>query len=87
MIKEINQSELMSKKHDTVDRALNYIEHLLIAISTVSGCLSISAFVSLVGISIGITSSSVGLKICVITARVKKYKSLRKKKKKLLLFA
>ena len=61
-----------------VDRALNYIEHLLIPISTVSGYLSISAFASLVGIPIGITSSAVGLKICEITARIQKYKSLRK---------
>ena len=32
--------------------------------------------------SIGITSSAVGLKICVITAAIKKYKSIIKKKKK-----
>ena len=39
-------------------------------------------FVSLVGISIEITSSAIGLKICVITAAIKKYKSIIKKKKK-----
>ena len=61
---------------------MNYIEHLLILISTVSGCVSISAFASLVGICIRITSSAVGLKICVITAGIKKYKSITKKKKK-----
>ena len=43
LIKEINQNELKSKKHEKVDRGLNYIDHLLIPISTVSGCLSISA--------------------------------------------
>ena len=43
---------------------------------------SISAFASLVGIPIGITSSSIGLKICVITAGIKQYKSIIKKKKK-----
>ena len=43
---------------------------------------SISAFASLVGIPIGITSSSIGLKICVITAEIKQYKSIIKKKKK-----
>ena len=31
---------------------------------------------------IGITSSAIGLKICAITARIKKYKSIIKKKKK-----
>ena len=47
-----------------------------------TGCVSISAFASLVGIPIGITSSAIGLKICAITAGIKKYKSIIKKKKK-----
>ena len=41
-----------------------------------------SAFASLVGIPIGITSSAKGLKIYLITAGIKKYKSITKKKKK-----
>ena len=40
------------------------------------------AFVSLVDIPAGITSSALGLKICVITAGIKKYKSIIKKKRK-----
>ena len=36
----------------------------------------------MVGIPIGITSPAIGLKICAITAGVKKYKSIIKKKKK-----
>ena len=39
-------------------------------------------FASLVGIPIGIPSSVVGLKLCVITAVIKKYKSIIKKKGK-----
>ena len=58
---------------------LNYTEHLLISASTVSGCVSISAFASLVGVSVG---SAATIKICKITARIKKYKSIIKKKKK-----
>ena len=54
----------------------------LILISTVTGCISISAFASLVGITKGITSSATGLKISVIIAGIKKYKSIIKKKKK-----
>ena len=50
--------------------------------STLTGCVFVSAFASLVFISIGITSSAVRLKICVITAGIKKYKSIIKKKKK-----
>ena len=42
----------------------------------------ISAFASIVGIAIGITSSVVGLKYFVITAVIKNYKSIIKKKKK-----
>ena len=51
---------------------MNYIAHLLIVISAITGCVSISAFASLVGIPIGITSSAIGLKICAITAGIKK---------------
>ena len=54
----------MSKKHKKVYRVLNYIKHLLILISTVTGYLSISTFPSLVGVPIGITSSAIGVKIC-----------------------
>ena len=60
---------------------LNYIEHFLILGSAVTGCVSISAFPSLFGIPIVITSSAVGLKICVITAAIKKQKPIIKKKK------
>ena len=67
-IEEINQNELMSKKHKRVCTTLNYIEQLLILPSAVSGCLSIFAFASLVGIPIGITSLAVGLKVYAITA-------------------
>ena len=47
----------MSKKHKKVCRVLNYIDHLLFVISTITRCVSISAFASLVGIPIGITFS------------------------------
>ena len=51
----------MSKKHKKVWTTLNYIEHFLILGSTIAGCISISAFASLVGIPIGITNSPIGL--------------------------
>ena len=47
---------------------------------TVTGCASIFDFASLVVIAIWITSSVIGLKIWVITARIKKFKSIIKKK-------
>ena len=60
---------------------MDYIEHSLIKIFTVTGCVFISAFASLVVILIEITSSAIGLKIFVITAGIKKYNSKNKKKK------
>ena len=51
--------------------ALNYIEQLLLLLSATTGCVSISTFISIAGIPIGIASSPVRLKICRITARMK----------------
>ena len=82
LIEEINRIELMSKKTKKACRFLNYIDHSLIVISTITGCVSISAFPSLVGIPIGITSSAIGLKNCIITGKIKKYKSINQKNKK-----
>ena len=79
---EIDQNELMNRKHKNYCTTLKYIEHVLILASTITGCISISAFASLIGIPIGITSSAIGLKICAITAGIKKYKSTIKKIKK-----
>ena len=71
----------MSRRHKKVYAALNYIDHFLILAFTVNGCISISAFASLLGISIRITTSALELKICAIAAGIKKYKSIIKKKK------
>ena len=45
----------MSKNCKKVCTTLNYVKHLFILASTVTGCVSISAFTSLVGIPIGTT--------------------------------
>ena len=67
------------KSTKKVCTTLNYIEHFLILASAVTGCISISAFASLLGILIGITSCAIRLKTCAITVRIKKYKSIIKK--------
>ena len=72
----------MCKKHKKGCRVLNHIEHLLGKVFTITGCVSIFAFASLVGIPIGTTSSAIGLKICLITSGIKQYKLITKKKKK-----
>ena len=82
LIKEITQKELMSKKHKKVCIVLNYTEHLLIVICTIIGCVFISTFTSLVGITIEITSYAIGLNICVITAGIKNISQKLKKRKR-----
>ena len=82
ILEEIKQNKLMSRKHEKVCVTLNYIEHFLILASAVTGCISLSAFSSLLGTLIGITSSAIGLKMCAIAAGIKKYKSIIQKKKK-----
>ena len=47
---------MLSKKHKKICTTLNYTKHLLIVASMVTGCISILAFASLVGIPVGIVS-------------------------------
>ena len=82
LLEKIKHNDLMSEKYKKTCHYLNYVEHLLILVSRVADCVSVSAFASLVFVLFGITSSAVGLKICAITAGIKKYKSIIKKKKK-----
>ena len=79
-LEEIEQNELMRRKHEKVWTTLNYTEHFLILAPTITGYISISPFSSLLIIPIGITSSAIGLKICVIAAGIKNYKSITTKK-------
>ena len=70
------------KSTKKVCTTLNYIEHILILASTITGYVYISVFASLIGVTIGIASSAIGLKICAVAGGIKKYKSIIKKKKK-----
>ena len=73
---------MTSKNCKKVCITLSYFEKSLLLASIVTVCISFSAFASLLGILIGITSSATGLKICTIVAAIKKGKSIIKKKKK-----
>ena len=44
----------MSEKYKRTCKYLNYVENLLILVSTVTGCVSISVFASVVNINVGI---------------------------------
>ena len=79
---EIDHKDLMSEKYKKTCKYLNYVEHVFILVSAVNGGVSVSVFASLVCVAVGITSSSVGLKICAITTGLKKYNSIIKKEKK-----
>ena len=59
LIQEINQIEFKCKKHKLVSTTQNNIEHFLISGSTITRCISISTFSSLVGIPIRITTSAI----------------------------
>ena len=59
----------------------DYIEHLIILACTVTGCVSISIFSSLVGIPVGAESSVITTETSIIAAGIKKHKWIIKKKK------
>ena len=82
LLEEIEHNNLIIEIYRKICRNLNYFEHYLVFDSAVSGCVLTSAFASLVGVPVGFASSAVGMKICAITTRIKKYESIIKKKKK-----
>ena len=72
----------MREKYKKTGKYLNYDENLLILSSIITGCISFPAFALLVPILVGIANSAVGIKICAITAGIKKHKSIIKKRKR-----
>ena len=72
----------MIEKYNKTCKYLNYLKSLLHLSSTVTGCVSISAFASLVCVPVGIASSAISIKTCTITAGIKTSKSTIMKKKK-----
>ena len=73
LLDTIKHTSLKREGHKNVCRVLNYLEYFLDFFYAVSGCVLIFSFTSLAGFSIGIASSAVGIKICAITAGIKKY--------------
>ena len=76
----INHNDLVSEKYEKKCKYLNHVEDLLILVSTVTGCVSISAFASFLCVSVYITSSALGIKMCAITAGIKRISQLSRKK-------
>ena len=71
----------MSRKYKKLCTTLNYIEIFYFQLLQLLDVFKFSASAYLLGISIGVTSSAIGLNIFAIAAGIKKYKSLIKKKK------
>ena len=71
---------MLSNKNKKVCTTLNYIKHFPTLVIAVTVCIFISTFASLVNISKRIMSYTIGLNIYAIIARIKKYKSIIKKK-------
>ena len=78
-IEEMTQNEFISKRHRNICKILNYTEHWFMLASTVTRFVSISVFASLIGMPVVIKSSAATIKFFVITADIKKYKSIIKK--------
>ena len=71
----------MTEKYQKTCKHLKYEENLLNLLSTGDDDVPISAFALLICVPVGITSFAVRIKICAITAEIKKYKLIINKKK------
>ena len=72
----------MSENYKKTCKCLNHVEQLLILALIVTDCVSISAFSSLVSAPIGITISTVGIKICAIKLESKGIHQWKRKGRK-----
>ena len=79
---EINQRELCSKKLSKYVAAFDYIDKVLIVLSTASGGVSIISFVSVAGAPIGIAGASFTLIFSLTTWKIKVTKHNKKQKEK-----
>ena len=82
-IAEIKQRELMSKKLSKYISFFDYFDKSLIVLSVTSGGVSIASLATVIGASIGITSTRLSLAFSLCTGLVKMLlKETRNKKKK-----
>ena len=79
-LKKVERNELMSRNYEKICTTLNYIEHFLILASAVTGFISI--FASALFFGFLFFEFCKRIKICVIVAGIKSYRSEIKKKKK-----
>ena len=63
----------MSKRLGKYIALFNYFAKSLIVLSSISGSISIASFATVMGMPIGIASTSLGLKLSLCTGLVKNY--------------
>ena len=73
-IEEITERQTISKKLNKYAAVLDYIDKTLVDLSATSGGISISLFTSVIGVSVGISSSSFNL-IFSLTKKMKEKSS------------
>ena len=82
-VAEIKERQLMSKRLSKYTASFDYIDKSLIALSAISGSISIGSFATVIGTPAGIVSASLSLTFSIFAAIVKKLlKTMRNKKKK-----
>ena len=81
-INEINERKSYSKKLNKYVTIFDYIDKILIILSTTSGGISIISFTSINGVPAGIASASFTLIFSIITGIIKKLLSITRSKKK-----
>ena len=79
---EINQRKLCFKKLSKYVTAFDYIDKILIVLSATTGGVSITLFMSVVGVTAGIASASFTLIFSLTTGIIKKLLSITRNKKK-----
>ena len=71
-IAEIKERELMSKRLSIYIASFEYFDKSLIALSVVTGSISVSSFATLIGAPVGMMSASCSLAFSITTGFVKK---------------
>ena len=81
-INEINERISYSKKLSKYVTIFDYIDQVLIILSTTTSGISIISFTSVIGTSVGIVSASFNLIFSLLTGIIKKLLNMTRKKKK-----
>ena len=79
---EINQQKSYSKKLNKYVTIFDYIDKILIILSTTSGGISIISFTNIIGVPAGIASASFTLIFSIITGIITKLLNITRSKKK-----